>query len=275
MGVPERWDRLLLWALATPIFLFLLAPSLLVVPMALTPKDILEFPPSGLSLHTFGDFFASDSWMAAVWTSLTVAAIAMALALVVGTAAAIGLHGTRFRGRGLVIGLILLPLVIPVVVLALGYFSFLARLRLVGGELGIALAHALLGTPYVYLVVTASLAGLDPALVRSARSLGAGTPAVFRHVYLPAIRPGLAAGALFSFAVSFDEAVVAYFLQSPDATTLPVKMFTDIQFDLTPVIAAVSTLLLLLTTALLVVQVLLIRRRSRISLLPGTPTPIE
>jgi putative spermidine/putrescine transport system permease protein len=269
----RRWDRGALWLAAAPVFVFLLAPSLIIVPMALTPKDILEFPPSGLSLHTFGDLLASEAWMSAIRTSLTVAVIAVSIAAVAGTLAALGLHRAEFRGRGLVVGLILLPLVIPVVVLALGYFSFLARLRLIGSELGIALAHSVLATPYVYLVVSASLAGLDPALVRSARSLGAGPVALFRHVYLPAIRPGLAAGMLFGFAVSFDEAVIAYFLQSPSATTLPVKMFTDLQYDLTPLIAAVSTVLLLLTTALLIVQVVLMRRRSRVSLLPA-PTPI-
>jgi putative spermidine/putrescine transport system permease protein len=272
---PINWSKLLLWTFASLVFMFLLLPSLVVVPMALTPKDILEFPPSGLSLHTFGDLFRSEPWMASIVTSLEVAGIAVLLSGIVGTFAAIGLHGATFRGRGIVTGLILMPLTIPLVVLALGYFGFLVRINLAGTTTGIALAHAVLATPYVYLVVAASLTGLDPALIRAVTSSGGGGLATFWHVYVPVIRAGVAAGILFAFTVSFDEVVIAYFLQSPDATTLPVKMFTDIQYDLTPTIAAVSTLMLLLTALIFVVQILASRRRLNASLVPGmaVPTP--
>jgi putative spermidine/putrescine transport system permease protein len=263
------WTRLPLWVFSALVFLFLLVPSFVVVPMALTPKDILEFPPSGLSLHTFGDLFRSEAWMASIATSLKVAAVAVLLAVVAGTVAAIGLHGATFRGRGIVIGLILMPMTIPLVVLALGYFGFLVRFGMAGTATGIALAHAVLATPYVYLVVAASLTGLDPALIRAVTSSGGGGLAAFWHVYVPAIRAGVGAGILFAFTVSFDEVVIAYFLQSPDATTLPVKMFTDIQYDLTPTIAAVSTLMLLLTALIFVVQILSSRRRSNATLVPG------
>jgi len=266
-------ERLALWLAAAPVFVFLLLPSLIVVPMALTPTNTLEFPPSGISFHTFADFFADDQWTSAAVTSLTVGLIVIVLATVAGTLAAIGLHQARFPGRGLVIGLVLLPMVIPVVVLALADFAFLARWQLIGSPVGIALAHSVLATPYVYLVVTASFSGLDPRLVRSAQSLGAGNLQVFRFVYLPAIMPGLAAGAMIAFAVSFDEAVISYFVQSPEATTLPVKMFTDIRYDLEPTIAAVSTMLLLLTTLVIGIQMVLLGRRSQAVLLPGTRTP--
>jgi putative spermidine/putrescine transport system permease protein len=263
------WGRLPLWIVSALVFVFLIVPSLVVVPMALTPKDILEFPPSGLSLHTFGDLFSSPAWMASIATSLKVAAIAVVLAGVVGTVAAIGLHGATFWGRGIVIGLILMPLTIPLVVLALGYFGFLVRFGLAGTATGIALAHAVLATPYVYLVVAASLTGLDPALLKAVTSSGGGGLASFWHVYVPVIRAGVGAGILFAFTVSFDEVVIAYFLQSPDATTLPVKMFTDIQYDLTPTIAAVASLMLLLTALIFVVQIVSSRRRSNATLVPG------
>lgn len=263
------WSRIALWSVSAAVFLFLIVPSLVVVPMALTPKDILEFPPSGLSLHTFGDLFRNEAWMASIFTSLKVATIAVVLSGIVGTLAAIGLHGATFRGKGVVIGLILMPMTIPLVVLALGYFGFLVRFQLAGTSWGIALAHAVLATPYVYLVVSASLTGLDPALLRAVTSSGGGGLAAFWHVYVPVIRAGVGAGILFAFTVSFDEVVIAYFLQAPNATTLPVKMFTDIQYDLTPTIAAVSTLTLLLTALIFAVQILTSRRRSNASLVPG------
>lgn len=254
---------------ALPVFAFLILPTALIIPMAFTSRRYLEFPPSGFSSKPFQDFVEDAAWTNAAVTSLKVAAIAVGLACLVGATAAVGLHGAKFRGKGVVVGLIIAPLVVPLVVLGLADFQFLARYQLVGSVLGIGLAHSVIAAPYAYLTVDASLTGLDPALVRSARSLGAGNMAVFRHVYLPVIRPGLLAGAMFAFAVSFDEAVIALFLQGPDAITLPVKMFTAIQFELSPKIAAVASLLIGMATLVLLLQVVvLLRRRAR----PNAPT---
>ncbi len=247
--------------ICSPVFLFLVLPTAVVIPMALTPQRYLEFPPSGISGHSFADFATDEAWTSAGVTSLKVAAIAVVIALVMGASAAIALHGARFRGKGLVVGVIVAPIVAPLIVLGLADFQFFARFHLVGTVLAIGLAHSVIATPYAYLTVDASLAGLDPALVRSARSLGAGHLAVLRHVYLPAIRTGLLAGGAFAFAVSFDEAVIALFIQGPGATTLPVKMFTDIQYELSPKIAAVSSLLVGVATLVLLVQVLVLLRR--------------
>lgn len=256
-----------LWMIALPIFGFLLLPSLIVVPMALTPTRFLEFPPSGVSFHTFDDFFRDASWRDSVVASMIVAVAATAIALPIATLAAVALWDNRVPGRGIITGLILTPIVIPLVVLALADFAFLARYHLVGTRLGIALAHSVVVMPYVFVVVAASLAGLNPEWIRAARSLGGGHGAVFWHIYLPTLRPGLIAGAIFAFAISFDETVIAYFVQGPDAITLPVKMFTEVQFELTPTIAAASTLMLTVTTLLLVLQITLMARRSRFALL--------
>jgi putative spermidine/putrescine transport system permease protein len=151
----------------------------------------------------------------------------------------------------------MLPMMAPVIVLALGDYLVLGRIGLVGNWPMIALAHALLGAPYVIISVQTSLSGLNTALTRSARSLGAGDLSVLRHVYWPAIRPGLLAGAVFAFYGSFDEVIIALFLQGPGVTTLPVQMFTSIQYELTPKIAAVSSMLVLLAAIALVGQALL------------------
>lgn len=266
--IRPAWDRIALWILVSLIFLFLVVPSLVVVPMSLTPRDILEFPPSGVSLHSFRDFIFDPAWRDATLTSVQVAIIAVVLSGIVGVLAAVGLHRATFRGRGLLVGMILLPVATPLVVLGLGFFGFLARLELVATPWGIGIAHGVLALPYFYLIVSTSLTGLNPELKRAVSSLGGGAFAIFRHVYLPVILPGLIGGALFAFTISFDEVVVAYFLQGPEATTLPVKIFLELQYSLSPVIAAVSTLLLLITTLLLVTQLILMQRRSRVSLVP-------
>ena len=254
----------MLLLVCAPIFLYLLVPTLIVVPMAFTPGALLKFPPGGMSLRPFRALLGDPAWVDAAIVSLKAAAVAVGLGGVVATLAALGLHSAKFAGRGVVQGALMVPIVAPLIVLALADYQFLATIRLTGTWLGIGLAHSVLAVPYVFITLQASLAGLDPALVRSARGLGAGHWSVFRHVYLPALRPGLLAGALFAFAASFDEAVIALFLQGPAATTLPVKIFTDIQYDLTPKIAAVAALLVGLATLVFVVQTaVLLRRRSQ------------
>ncbi len=246
-----------------PIFVYLVVPTLIVIPMAFTPEPLLRFPPGGVSLRPFRALLGDPAWVSAGLVSLKAAAVAVGLGGVVATMAALGMHEVKFAGKGIVQGTIMVPIVAPLIVLALADYQFLAPARLTGTWVGIGLAHSVLAVPYVFITVQASLTGLDPALVRSARGLGAGPWALFRHVYLPALRPGLLAGALFAFAASFDEAVIALFLQGPAATTLPVKIFTDIQYDLSPKIAAVASLLVGLATLVFAVQAaVLLRRRS-------------
>jgi putative spermidine/putrescine transport system permease protein len=254
---PHRFGQALLLIAATPIFLYLVLPSFVVVPMALTKGQLIKFPPDWISLHSFSDYFNDAQWIAATMTSFKVAGVAMVIACVTGALAALALHGPKSAGKGVIVSLLLAPIVIPLVVLALADYLLFARFQLVGNWLAIGLAHSLLVTPYVFITVQASLVGLDPALVRSARSLGAGPLSLLRYVYWPVVRPGIAAGAIFAFAVSFDEVVIALFLQGPEAITLPVKMFTSIQYDLTPKIAAVASLLLCVAALALTAQSLL------------------
>lgn len=262
MAARERRGTLMLASAGVPILVFLLLPSLIIVPMALTRGDLIQFPPQWISIHAFRDYLSDAQWMRSTWLSFEVSGFAVALGSICGTAAAIALHGQRFPGKGLVTGLLLAPIVVPLVVLALGEYLLFARLHLVGHWITIGLAYAVLVTPYVFISVQTSLAAeLNTALVRSARSLGAGRFNVFRHVYWPAIGPGVISGAMLGFAVAFDEVVVALFLQGPDAVTLPVRMYTAIQFQLTPKIAAAASLFILIATLALLLQALLAVRR--------------
>ena len=263
MGRAERSGANMLFLGSMPILAFLLLPSLIIVPMALTRGQLIQFPPQGFSLHSFADYLSDPQWVHSTALSFQVSAFAVVLGCVAGSAAAIGLHGRHFRGKGMVTGALLVPIIIPLVVLALGEYLLFARLRMVGSWVAIGLVHSVLVTPYVFISVQTSLiAGLNPALVRSARSLGARWPNVLRHIYWPAIRPWVLSGAVLGFAVSFDEVVVAFFLQGPSTVTLPVRMFTAIQFELTPKIAASASLFILLATLALIAQGLLASRRG-------------
>ena len=259
----HRRARIVLLLATAPVLLFLVLPSLIIVPMALTRGQMIQFPPEWISVHAFADYLGDPGWMASTLLSLRIALLAVVVGAVCGSSAAVALHGRRFTGRSVLVGIIMAPIVIPVVVLALGDYLLFAPLRLIGSPVAIGLAHGLLATPYVFISVQTSLtAGLDPVLVRSARSLGARPFSVLRHVYWPAVRPGVAAGSLLGFSVSFDEVVTASFLQGPGVITLPVHMFTSIQYELTPTIAAAASVFLGLALAALLLQALLTRGRT-------------
>jgi putative spermidine/putrescine transport system permease protein len=260
MARHDRVAAVLLLTASAPIVVFLLLPSLIIIPMALTKGQLIQFPPEWISVHAFTDYLQDASWMHSTLLSFEVSALAVVLGCITGTAAAIALHSRRFPGKSVLTGVILAPIVVPLIVLALGEYLLFARLHAVGSWVVIGLVHAMLVTPYVFVSVQTSLtAALNPTLIRSARSLGAGSISVFRHVYWPAIRPGVLSGCILGFAVSFDEVVVALFLQGPDTVTLPVRMFTAIQFELTPKIAASASLFILLATLALIAQSLLQR----------------
>ena len=271
MGVANRrWDIVkrptapgVMMLGAIPWLIFLLAPTLIVIPMALTKSDLIQFPPVWISLHSFIDYFGDDAWMDSTLVSIKVAAVATAVATVAGTCAAFALHSMRGGIRMAISSIIMLPIIAPVIVLALGDYLVLGRVGLLGDWRLIALGHSLLGVPYVFLSVQTSLSGLDIALVRSARSLGARAIAVTWLVYWPALRPGILAGAVFAFYVSFDEVILALFLQGPGGTTLPVQMFASIQYELSPKVAAVSSLLVTLAALALLTQSAFGKRGAR------------
>jgi len=255
--------RILLFAACIPILVLLVLPSLIIVPMALTKGDLIQFPPIWISTHAFTDYLGDPAWVDSTVLSFKVSLLAVAVGAVAGATAAIALHGRRFPGRNLVAGLIMAPIVIPAIVLALGDYLLLAPFQLIGNWIALAIVHAMHVTPFVFISVQTSLTvGLSTALLRSARSLGAGHFSVFRFVHWPAIRPGLLAGGVLGFAVSFDDVVISLFLQGPNTITLPVRMFTAIEYDLTPKIAASASVFIALAVLGLLLHSLGIARRA-------------
>jgi putative spermidine/putrescine transport system permease protein len=228
---------------AVIVVIFLLAPIAIIVPMSFSTAISFEFPPPGYWLGYYARYFHSGAWLDATLNSFAIALGSMVLTMMVTLPAAFGYVRYRFRGKGAMNLIVMLPLIVPGVVSALGYYGLFARIHLVGTHLGMIIAHSVLSIPVVFLVIAASLKGFDRNLERAAYSAGAGPLRTFLWVTLPVLRPGIMVGALFAFLHSFNEAVVAIFIAGRDAVTLPKKMFESIRLESDPVLAVVSTLL--------------------------------
>ena len=265
----QRLGRYGLWGFAGAVLVFLIAPIGVIVPLSFSAGSFLHFPLPGLSLRWYEDFFSSELWLPALKNSLIVGTGATLVATTLGTLAAFGFWRARFPLRRLLFGILLAPLVVPVVIVAVGVYFAFAKVGLVDGYLGLMLAHAALGAPFVLVTVLSTLSGFDRNLLNAAASLGAPPWLTFRRVALPIIFPGVFAGALFAFATSFDEVVVALLLTGPGQRTLPRQMFAGINDNISLTITAAGTLLILLACVLLVVAEAL-RRRSE-QLRTGTP----
>ena len=222
---------------------FLVAPLAIIVPMSFSTAISFEFPPPGYWIGYYRQNFESRAWLEATANSFVIAIGSTAFTLAVALPAAFGVVRHRFHGKSAFNLLVMVPVIVPAVVSALGYYGFLSLLHLVGTRSGMIVAHSVLSIPIAFLVLTATLKGFDRNLERAAMSAGAGPLRTFFWVTLPVLRPGILVGALFAFLHSFNEAVVAIFIAGRDASTLPKKMFESIRLESDPVIAVVSTLL--------------------------------
>lgn len=226
---------------------FLILPFSLLIPMSLSNADFLRFPPSDFGFRWYLEYLTSPQWLDATLLSVRVAFFSSLIATVTGTAAAFGIERGLKRTKGLVLTIVGSPIVIPHIFIALGIFVLALRLDLLSSEIVLMLAHATLGMPFVVLIVTAQVKQLDTAIERAARILGAGPVRTFFSVTLPTLRPAITAGAVIAFFISFDELTVALFLMSGQET-LPMRLWSNMRLDISPVIAAVATILIAVTT---------------------------
>ncbi|HEY7645509.1 MAG TPA: ABC transporter permease [Hyphomicrobiales bacterium] len=247
----ERIARTVLIASSAAVFLFLVAPILALLPLSVNDSEFLTFPMRGLTWRWYTQVFADPKWHLAVQNSFLIGIPATIIATVLGTLAAVGLALADFRGRGLVMALILSPLIVPIVIIAVGLYLFLAPLGLTQTYASLIAAHAMLGSPFVVVTVSAALASFDRNLARAGASLGAPPLIVFRRIMLPLIAPGVASGALFAFATSFDEVVTVLMLGAPHQRTIPREMFSGLRESFNPTITAVAAMLTLLAVVLL------------------------
>lgn len=246
------------------ILLFLIAPILVIMPLSFNAEPYFSYPMPGFSLRWYEDFFTNDRWTLALKTSVIVAFFTTLLATSVGTLAALGLSRANFPARTSIMSLLISPMIVPVIISAIGMYFFYTYMGLSNSLPGLILAHTALATPFVVIVVTATLSGFDHTLTRAGASLGAPPTAVFFKVILPLILPGVISGALFAFVTSFDEVVVVLFLASPEQRTLPKQMFSGIREIISPTITAAATLLILFAVIMLTTVELLRRRSERL-----------
>lgn len=257
------WLRAALLGFTGLVAAFLLLPVVFIVLLSFGSSRWLAFPPPSWTLKWYGELFADPAWLEAALTSARIAAMAALLAVVIGLLASFALVRGQFRGRNVLRGLLLTPMVLPVVVFAIAIYAFFLRIGLGGTTAGFVIAHTVLALPFAIIPITAALEGFDKSIEDAAIVCGASPFEAKLRVTLPAIKIGIFSAAIFAFLASWDEVVVAIFMASPTLQTLPVKIWGSLRQDLSPVIAAASSLLVLLTLSLMIVTALIRRKLSK------------
>ncbi len=264
------------------IFIFLITPILVVLPLSFNAEDFFTFTPEmlrldpeGYSLKHYRDFWTNNEWQRSFKNSLIIAPIATIISVSLGTLAAIGLSQSHVPFRRAIMAILISPMIVPLIISATGMFFFYSQVgNFLEGTLGmgknfvgyikVVLAHAVLGIPFVIITVTATLVGFDRSLTRAAANMGADPVTTFFKVQMPLILPGVISGGLFAFITSFDEVVVVLFVGSASQKTLPWQMFTGLREQISPTILAVATILVVISIALLTTVELLRRRSERL-----------
>lgn len=243
------------------IALFLLLPVVFIVLLSFGSSQWLVFPPPGWTLKWYEQFFANPDWLASAWTSFKVALLTTVCAVALGLPCAFALVRGRFPGREVLYALFTLPMIVPLVIIAVAVYGLFLKLGYTGTLFAFVVSHVIVALPFTIISVINSLKLFDRSIEDAAVICGASRWQAIRKVTFPAIRPGIVAGALFAFLVSWDEVVLSVMMASPTLQTLPVKMWTTLRQDLTPVIAVASTLLIGLSLLVMLLAAFL-RQRS-------------
>ncbi|WP_407175654.1 ABC transporter permease [Bradyrhizobium sp. STM 3562] len=246
------------------VLLFLVAPIFVVIPLSFNSVPFFTYPLPGLSLRWYQEFFLTVRWQGALYNSIFVALSVTLLSTFLGTLAALGLSRPNFPWRTAAMTVLISPMVVPVVITAVGVYFFYADAGLLNSYAGLILAHTTLATPFVVVTVLATLTGFDHSLTRAAAGLGAPPVTTFVKVTLPLILPGMISGSLFAFVTSFDEVVVTLFVAGPEQRTLPKVMFSGLREEISPTITAAATVLTLFSIIMLTTIELLRRRSERL-----------
>jgi putative spermidine/putrescine transport system permease protein len=253
------------------VFAFLIAPLLVIFPLSFNAEpyftftsEMLSFDPEAFSLRWYEDIINNRQWAQSALNSIIIAFFATLMATTLGTVAALGLSQPHMPYRTFVMGILISPMIVPVIISAAGMFFFYSKIGLAQTMPGLILAHTALGTPFVVITVTATLIGFDHSLTRAAASLGANPVTTFFKVIMPLVTPGMISGGLFAFITSFDEVVVVFFLAGFEQRTIPRQMWAGIREQISPTILAVATLLILFSIALMTVIEILRRRNERL-----------
>ncbi len=241
------------------VLIFMIMPNFVVFPISFSKATYLEFPPKELSLRWYHDYFNRPEWVDATIRSFQIAIVVTFVSVILGSLAAYGLVRGRFPGKNFLNSLIISPMVAPILVTAVAVFIFFSKLGLTGSFAGFIIAHTVVATPFVVIVMSAALRGLDIELEQAAMSLGANRFTTLRRVVFPMAIPGMLSSGLFAFLISFDELIIAIFISTPTMDTLPKRLWEGIRTEINPTIASVSVMLILVSIFVLV-SVGLVRR---------------
>ena len=255
--------RIALWVVAGAVLFFLLLPLVIIVPTSFSASTYMEFPPRSLSLQWYRNYLGSRAWVEPTLLSLRVAVITMVISTLVGTLAAFGLVRGRFPGRRALEFFLLSPMIVPVIVFAIGCYFLFSKAKLVDTPAALYLSHSIVATPLVVIIVGSALRTFDRAIEQAARSLGAGYTRALWYVTIPLLRPAILSAAAFAFLTSFDEVVLSVFLGGPAATTLPKRMWDNVRHEIDPTITAVASILIAASIVVLALGELLRQRGSR------------
>ena len=257
-------NRLWLYIFSFITLFLLIVPSLVVIPMSFSASQYLEFPPRGWSLRWYENYFFSwkvengfNDWMAATWTSIKVAILTIFVAVPIGTMAAYGLVNSSARISKILFPIFISPMMVPIILVAIGLFYFFVQFKLVGSILGLVIGHSLVALPLVLIIVFSALKNYDMNQEKVARSLGAGRFRAFREITLPQIKFSIISASLIAFLTSFDEIIISLFVAGGDNSTITRSMFLALRDQIDPTIAAISTILIIISSGLLIIVQLL------------------
>jgi len=257
-------NRLWLYIFSFITLFLLIVPSLVVIPMSFSASQYLEFPPQEWSLRWYENYFFSwkvengfNDWMAATWTSIKVAVLTIFVAVPIGTMAAYGLVNSSSRTSKILFPIFISPMMVPIILVAIGLFYFFVQFKLVGSVLGLVIGHSLVALPLVLIIVFSALKNYDMNQEKVARSLGAGRFRAFREITLPQIKFSIISASLIAFLTSFDEIIISLFVAGGDNSTITRSMFLALRDQIDPTIAAISTILIIISSGLLIIVQLL------------------
>jgi putative spermidine/putrescine transport system permease protein len=263
-------SRLWLYVISSIILFLLIVPSLIVIPMSFSDSQYLEFPPKNFSLRWYENYFFSwkvengfNDWMAATRTSLLVAVLTIFVATPIGTLAAYGLANSSARVRSILFPIMISPMMVPIILVAIGLFYFYVQFNMVNSIPGLVLGHSLVAMPLVLIIILAALKNYDMNQEKVARSLGASRTRAFIEITLPQIKFSLVSAGLISFLTSFDEIIISLFVAGGDNSTITRSMFLALRDQIDPTIAAISTILIIISSGLLIAsQMISVKVRS-------------
>ena len=257
-------NRLWLYIFSFITLFLLIVPSLVVIPMSFSASQYLEFPPQEWSLRWYENYFFSwkvengfNDWMAATWTSIKVAVLTIFVAVPIGTMAAYGLVNSSSRTSKILFPIFISPMMVPIILVAIGLFYFFVQFKLVGSVLGLVIGHSLVALPLVLIIVFSALKNYDMNQEKVARSLGACRFRAFREITLPQIKFSIISASLIAFLTSFDEIIISLFVAGGDNSTITRSMFLALRDQIDPTIAAISTILIIISSGLLIIVQLL------------------